>query len=80
MAKTFRLSIASASEVFFHGEATSVSVPTTAGQLQILADHEPIIVTLKEGDVRYVVHEQVHAVPVTRGVVEMSQGACSVLL
>ena len=48
---TFPLLVFAIDREIFVGEADSVSVPGTEGELQILADHVPLIAKLKEGDV-----------------------------
>lgn len=80
MAKSFYLSVASASESYYEGDAFSVSVPTTAGHLQILADHEPLVVALAPGEVRYETESGTQRVAVESGVVEIAHNHCAVLL
>lgn len=48
----FPFSIASVDNVIFEGEVYSVTLPGSLGELTIMKDHEPLITTLKEGDVR----------------------------
>lgn len=48
----FPFSIASVDNVIFEGEVYSVTLPGNEGELTIMKDHEPLITTLKEGDVR----------------------------
>lgn len=36
----------------YEGEATSVSLPATDGEITILPNHIPLVTTLKSGDVR----------------------------
>jgi len=47
----FRLSIISPDETLFEGEVTSVILPGKEGVLETLAQHAPLVVLLKEGDV-----------------------------
>lgn len=52
MAKAnLRVTIASVGEQLFDDEAISVLVPGSEGQMQILANHEPLISTLKAGTI-----------------------------
>ena len=44
-----RVVIAKVDEVLFDGEADSLTVPGSAGQMKILAHHEALITTLKAG-------------------------------
>ncbi len=41
--------IAKVNEVLFEGEAESLTVPGSAGEMTVLSHHEPFITTLKHG-------------------------------
>jgi F-type H+-transporting ATPase subunit epsilon len=43
------LVIAKIDEVFFDGEAVSLTAPGAEGELTVLSHHEPLITTLKAG-------------------------------
>jgi F-type H+-transporting ATPase subunit epsilon len=79
MAKAFTLSLITPETTAFTGEAVSVSVPTTMGELTILPGHIPLISTLAPGMmvVRNKDGEQFFAV--SRGVVEVSSTDIRVL-
>ena len=47
----FPLRVFAIDREIFVGDAKSLIVPSTTGQLQILAEHTPLIATLKEGEV-----------------------------
>jgi len=47
------LEIISPEKVLFKGEVSSVSVPGTNGEFQLLNNHAAILSTLKEGNVRF---------------------------
>ena len=49
--KTFHLTVSSVSESKFDGQAISVLVPGTEGDMGVLAEHEPLITTLKAGTI-----------------------------
>lgn len=49
-----KLKIVSPERVEFDGEVTSVFVPGTLGNFEILTDHAPIISSLEKGVVEYV--------------------------
>ena len=51
MTNTFHLTIASVGETRFDGAAVSATLPGAAGELTILAAHEPIVTTLKAGTI-----------------------------
>lgn len=48
---TFPLRVFAIDREIFVGDAKSITVPTTTGQIQILADHTPLVSILKEGEV-----------------------------
>ncbi len=80
MAHVFHLTIASPSEVFFDGDATEVSLPGTEGNFQVLAQHEPLITTLRKGVITYKTEHDGNTVPVESGVVEVAENRCTILL
>ena len=47
------LKIVSPERIEFTGEVSSVKVPGTCGQFEILKDHAPIISTLQKGVIEY---------------------------
>lgn len=48
---TFHLVIASVGETRYDGRALSVTLPGAAGELTVLAHHEPLVTTLKTGTI-----------------------------
>jgi len=88
MQNTFHLVIASVGETRFDGPVISATIPTTAGEITVLAHHEPLVATLKggtitvreaalnEGDVAMRTKE----FPVDGGVLEVSGNRAVVLL
>ncbi len=46
------LVIAKVNETLFEGEAHSLVAPGAAGEMTVLGHHEPLITTLKKGDLR----------------------------
>ena len=47
--RTFHLIVTTVSGPKFDGEALSVTVPGSAGEMTVLAGHEPLVTTLKAG-------------------------------
>ena len=45
------ITIAKVDEVFFDGEAVSMTVPGAEGEMTVLAEHMPLITTLKQGSI-----------------------------
>ena len=77
----FHLTIASVGETKFDGDAHSAIFPGSAGEFTVLAHHEPLVSTLKQGSVR--VRDAAgaqHAFDITTGVVEVSQNHAIVLI
>ncbi len=77
------LVIAKVDEVFFDGEADSVTLPGADGVLTVLGHHEPLITTLKAGTI--VVHAA-HldggevSFPITSGLLEVRADGATVIL
>lgn len=82
MAKTFRLTIARVGENLFDGEALSLTVPGTEGVLTVLANHEPFVTPLKEGEIHIQTSEGVAQTIVATGsgILEVSNNQATVLL
>ena len=79
--KLLYLTIARVDGPIFDGEVESVSVPGAAGDMQILANHEPLISPLKEGTVTIVEangQEQSHEIE--SGTIEISQNHATILV
>jgi F-type H+-transporting ATPase subunit epsilon len=69
---TFPLLVFAIDREIFAGNAQSLTVPGADGELQILANHAPLIVQLKEGDVRIEGENGVITkLPISGGVVEV---------
>ena len=79
--QTFHLVIASVGEARFDGAAVSATIPTTSGELTILAHHEPLVTPLKTGEIT--VREtggESKKFPIEGGVLEVSDNRAVVLL
>jgi F-type H+-transporting ATPase subunit epsilon len=75
-----QVTIAKVHENVFQGEAKSLTVPTSEGELTIMPKHEPLVATLKEGTitVRTATGEQTFFA--SSGVLEISSDQVTVLL
>lgn len=77
-----KLVIAKVDQVYYDGEAYSVTVPGTEGVMTVLTDHEPLITTLKAGTI--VVHEsqgsEPKTFPIESGMLEVRQEGATVLI
>ncbi len=74
--------IAKVDEVLFEGEAYSLTVPATAGEMTVLGHHEPLITTLKSGEARIRLHasDEQKIFPVSGGVLEVRSDGATVIL
>ena len=73
--------IAKVDEIFFDGEAESLSVPGREGEMTILGEHMPLVTTLKAGEL--VVREKnggEKKFPVAEGVLEVRHDGATVIL
>ncbi len=77
---TFKLVISKVNELLFSGEAHSVTLPGSEGELTILAHHEPLITILKSGIIT--VHESSGSKQfnVEKGLLETSNGQVTILV
>lgn len=74
--------IAKVDEVFFDGEAYSLTAPGQDGEMTILGEHMPLVTTLKPGTLLVREHEESEPkrFPVTSGVLEVRQDGATVIL
>lgn len=74
--------IAQVNETLFAGEAYSLTAPGAAGELTVLARHEPLITTLNKGElrVRLAPHGEPKRFPITGGILEVGPAGATVLL
>ena len=69
----FPLRVFAIDREIFVGEAKSLTVPGEKGQFQVLADHEPLISTLKEGEVIIESPDgTIQKIPIASGTVEIN--------
>lgn len=76
-----KLVIAQVNETLFSGEAKSVTLPGSEGEMTVLGQHEPLITTLKAGTI--VVHEMEGATKefsIAGGVLEVRPDGATVIL
>lgn len=77
---SMRVVIAKAHENLFDGEANSVTIPTTAGEVTILPHHEPLVSIVKAGTISVRIGEERKTFNVRDGIVEVSGNHAIVLL
>jgi F-type H+-transporting ATPase subunit epsilon len=77
---TFKLTISKVNEQLFSGEALSVNVPGTEGEMTILANHEPLITMLKKGVITVRTDMELKTFTIEKGLLETSNGQVTVLV
>ena len=74
------LDIITPDQTVFSGEVSSVTVPGTLGQFQVLNNHAPIISTLSKGDIKIKSAEGEQSFQTGPGVVEVLKNKIIVLV
>jgi len=72
-----KLKIVTPERIAFDGEVSSVLVPGTMGQFEILNNHAPIISTLGKGFVEYITSEGRQQINVSGGFVSVQHNEVS---
>ena len=79
--KELRLCIVSPEKKVYDGNVRSVTLPGTLGSFTILPQHAPIVSSLQEGKLSYVMEEgEEKVLDIQSGFVEMSDGIASVCI
>ena len=80
-APKLHLTIARVDQAVFDGEVDSVIVPGTDGEMTIMAEHESLISTLKEGRISIKKGEEMDEVfEVEKGMIEVSDSTATILI
>jgi F-type H+-transporting ATPase subunit epsilon len=66
-----KLLIVSPEQTLFEGEVELVELPGTKGRFTVLRDHDAIITTLQNGEIRYVTDGEERRQPVAGGYAEV---------
>ena len=74
-----KLTIITPDKPVYDGEATSVTVPGSAGSFEILKDHAPIVSTLEDGKVIIRTSGNEEVIRIIGGVVEAAHNQITVL-
>ena len=73
--------IAKVGQSLFEGEALSLNLPGTEGDMTILPHHAPLIATLRSGTVHVTdMHKETTSFEIQKGLVEISNNEVIVLL
>ena len=74
------LEIITPEKAIFKGEASSVKLPGTTGEFEILNNHAPIISTLTKGNVRVITNQnKTEIFAINSGVIELQKNKIIVL-
>lgn len=77
----FQVHILAADRTFYEGPCVSLTVPTSDGELGILAHHSPIIAAVQPGTLRYQAPDsEVHLAAVSPGMVKVEANEVLVLV
>ena len=74
------LVIAKVDENLFDGEAASVTLPATEGEMTVLPEHEPFITTLKAGIITVRSEEGEKTFQIEGGILEVRPEGATVIL
>ncbi len=75
----FQLDIVTPEAKTFSDQVDDVVVPGSEGELGVLANHAPLVTTLKPGELRYHKDGEEHHLAVGEGIIEVSANGVAVL-
>ena len=79
--KLLKLTVSKVDAPVFDGEVISVHVPGVAGEMEIMANHEPLISPLKEGVIRITKNDGEHEThSIESGTLEISDNHATILI
>ncbi len=83
--KEFEVVITKLDKILFEGPALSLTVPAETGQMTVLANHTPVVSTLKEGKISLKLPESAEGAlenefEILSGVLEFSSNTANVLV
>lgn len=78
--KSFHLDIITPNRKVFSEDVTSVIVPTTNGQVGVLASHEPLFSALTEGEIKVSMGNKEYFLAIGEGFMEVTKSGVSILV
>jgi len=75
-----KLEIITPEQIYFTGEVTSVTLPGTSGLFTVWENHAPLISSLKEGKISYLVDNKESELNIESGFVEVNKNTVTVCL
>jgi len=79
MANVLNLEVVTPERVVLREETTSLIVPATEGFLGVQPNHAPLITGLKPGIIKFRQGEEVHALSISNGFMEVSHNVATIL-
>ena len=80
MARTFQLKIAAAERLYYDGPCQSLVLPCLDGEIGVLAGHEPAMIALDAGELRFTVDGVVQVVAIGEGYAKVTGTEAIVLV
>ena len=71
MNATLKFKIVTPERVIYEDEIMQVSIPTTEGEITVLANHIPLVCVLKNGEISIVDKEGTHPIAISGGFLEV---------
>lgn len=78
--KTMNVIVSQIDAAIFDGASSGVTAPGVEGALTILPEHEAFITPLTEGTLYIETPEKTHEIPITKGLMEVSNNQVSILI
>lgn len=79
--KLLKLTVSKVDGPVFDGEVISVGVPGIAGEMEILANHEPLISPLKKGSLKIKYESgEVESIDIETGTLEINHNHATILI
>ncbi|HEY5507817.1 MAG TPA: ATP synthase F1 subunit epsilon [Paludibacter sp.] len=75
-----KLEIITPEQIYFSGDVTSVTLPGTSGLFTIWGHHAPLISSLGNGKITYVVNEKEQELNIEGGFAEVNKNVVTVCL
>jgi len=76
----FYLQILAVEKSIYNNEAEFIKLPGWDGEIGVLADHAPLVVILKEGEIEIKNGSQVQKIPVKKGIFQFLDNRATCLI
>ncbi len=76
----FQLEILASDKTFYKGEAEIIIIPSIDGEQGILANHEPMVIAVKSGELRFKVNGEWTRAAAGRGIAQIMKDKVTLLL